>query len=84
MWEILIILLVALLLILLGLELIHRYIVYCIKDYNAYAKHPKNQQQKSSSVGFWTTPGVWDDRNLPWTRLKRWLIKHLSWKSKKL
>jgi len=69
MWEIVLIILAALLVILGGMELLHRYIVYCIKDYNSYIKHPKNHQRKSSSVGFWTTPGEWDDRNLGWSRL---------------
>lgn len=84
MWEIALTLVVALLLILCGMELIHKYIIHCIQDFNAYIKHHKNHQQKSSEVGFWTSPGVWDGRDLRWNRIKRWLIKHLSWKSKKL
>jgi len=65
MWEIVLIVV----LLLCGMELIHRYIIYCIKDYIKEAQIPG---------------AVWGERNLFWTRWKNWIIKHLSRITKKL
>ncbi len=81
MWLMIAAIIVVILLGVLLFELIHRYVIYCIKDYTRYMRvknvimyNCNEQPLKQHRAYGRTTEGdakVWDERELWWTRFKR-------------
>lgn len=80
MWLMVAALVAVVLLGMLMFELIHRYVIYCIKDYTRYMKvknvvmYNTNEQPINAHRAYGrTTEGeskLWDERELWWTKFK--------------